>query len=162
MTEPQTQSALALHRAVLRSLKESDLEGVIDTLMQLYAPAAIADIVHAKTGVMRLHDFVRPTTEIGTWRVQEIKEDASGIRIQAARHPDYDYTVSGPPELFIALEAEVENRGDSHDDWEALQQELDKAPKVKAYLKQLSQEFMQDDLLPMALVDAVCTLVGSV
>ena len=106
MTETETPNVLALRRAVLRSLKESDLEGVIETLMKLYRPDAIADIIQAKTGVIRLHDFVCPTTETGIWRVQEIKENASGIRIKAARHPSYDRIVSGPPELFVSLEAD--------------------------------------------------------
>ena len=164
MTEPQTSNALALRRAVLRSLKESDLQGVIDTLMKLYAPTAIADIIQAKIGTLRLHDFVRPTTETGTWRVQEIKEDASGIRITAARHPNYDRTVSGPPDLFISLEArptdKPENDSDSEVSWEELRQELDKAPKVHAYLKQLSQTFLTTDLPAMAVADSLCSLVG--
>ncbi|MEM9009155.1 MAG: hypothetical protein AAGE59_37325 [Cyanobacteria bacterium P01_F01_bin.86] len=106
MTETQFPNAMALQRDLLTSLQESDLEGVIETLMKLYRPDAIADIIQAKTGVIRLHDFVRPTTETGIWRVEEIKENASGIRIQAARHPSYDRIVSGPPDLFISLEAD--------------------------------------------------------
>ncbi|MEO1300461.1 MAG: hypothetical protein AAFW75_32770 [Cyanobacteria bacterium J06636_16] len=105
MTGPQTEKALALHQDVLKRLQESDLEGILDALTQLYRPTAIADIIQAKIGTLRLHDFVRPTTEGGIWRVQEIKEDASGIRIKAAQHPNYNRTVSGPPDFFISLEA---------------------------------------------------------
>lgn len=169
MLKPQAENALAaLRQDLLNSLQESDLEGVIDTLMKLYAPAAIADIVQAKIGVIRLHDFVRPTTETGTWRVQEIKEDASGIRIKAARHPGYDHIVSGPPDLFIALEErptdKPEHSRDCNDEggWDELRQELDQAPKIHAYLKQLSQDFMTTDLPAMALADALCSLVGDV
>ena len=104
MTEIQSPTALTLRRAVARSLREADLEGVIETLMQLYAPCRIAAIVQAKTGVIRLHDFVRPITETGTWRVEEIKENASGIHIKAVRHPDYDRIISGPPDVFMPLD----------------------------------------------------------
>ena len=104
MTATPAEKALALRQDVLKCLQESDLEGILNALTQLYRPTAIADIVQAKIGVIRLHDFVRPTSETGTWRVQAIKEDASGICIQAAQHPSYNRTISGPPELFISLE----------------------------------------------------------
>lgn len=156
----------ALRQDILNSLQESDLEGILDALAKLYRPDAIADIIQAKIGTLRLHDFVRPTTATGTWRVQEIKEDASGICIKAARHPNYDHIVSGPPDHFISLEErptdKPENRNRSNDEvsWDELQQALAKAPQVHAYLKQLAQDFMTTDLPAMALADAVCSLVG--
>ncbi|MEL6385082.1 MAG: hypothetical protein AAFQ89_21980 [Cyanobacteria bacterium J06626_18] len=169
MTEPQTEKALtALRQDVLNCLQESDLKGILDALTQLYRPTAIADIIQAKLGTLRLHDFVRPITETGTWRVQEIKEDASGIRIQAARHPTYDCTVAGPPDLFISLEERSAdkpgNRSRSNDEsnWRELQSDLENAPKVKAYLQALSQAFLTTDLPMAAVTEAVCSLVGDV
>ena len=168
MTETPAEKALALQQDVLKRLQESDLAGILDALAQLYRPTAIADILQAKLGTIRLHDFVRPTTETGTWRVQAIKEDASGIRIQAARHPNYDCTVAGPLALFISLEArptdKPENSSVSNDesDWSKLQSDLENAPKVKAYLQALSQEFLTTDLPMAAVAEAVCSLAGDV
>ncbi|MBE7385805.1 MAG: hypothetical protein F6J95_030995 [Leptolyngbya sp. SIO1E4] len=171
MTETRTQNAAtAVRQDVLKSLQESDLEGIIDALTKLYRPAAIADIIQAKIGTIRLHDFVRPTAETGTWRVQEIKEDASGIRIKAARHPGYDHIVSGSPDRFISLEVgptetdKSENDSASNDEvgLDELQSDLENAPKVKAYLRQLSREFLHTDLPMTVVVEAICSLIGNI
>lgn len=153
-----------LYQSILNSLNASDLEGVIDALATQWTPAGIADIVQTKVGAIRVHDFVRPITATGTWRVQEIRENATGRWITAARHPSYDYVVSGPPKHFISLE-NPEETGDANPaapDFNDLQQDLEQAPKVKAYLQGLSHEFLHTDLPITLVAEAVCSLVGDI
>ncbi|MGF1524864.1 MAG: hypothetical protein ACFBSF_21270 [Leptolyngbyaceae cyanobacterium] len=167
MTATPNEKALALHQDILKCLQESDLEGILNALTQLYRPTAIADILQAKIGTLRLHDFVRPTTETGTWRVQEVKQDASGIHVEAAQHPNYDRTVSGPPDQFTSLEARLPDKpktssSNNEGNWSELQDDLENAPKVKTYLQALSHEFLTTDLPMAAVAEAVCSLAGDV
>ena len=47
-------------------------------------------------------------------------------------------------------------------DWETLKLDLHKAPQVKAFLKQLSQNFLESDLPEMAFIEAIASLVDEV
>ena len=53
---------------------------------------------------IELHNFVRPRTESGTWRVIEI--DTKG-RVTAAKHPEYDKKVKADQDFFTSLEDET-------------------------------------------------------